>query len=253
MTSEIFFVPPRTSANSLTARHLRPNPTSSNHLTAMQALTFPTSFLPLSSYQSLRTPSNQTSPSRSFPRPHATRNWLTAPYLRATIQSLITLHSTTAIFSPLLHHCNPQKTMFRRLRQSAGQASKIAWLEDQENNQDEWRRTKRKKNEAANFTGTWRLNASESDSLWFICHKLGCPMYVLALFSMTCNRVWSNQMASSLKTYQAAATSLKSAPADRTLVLMDSRMLTMPINHIKVRSSCVSSDPPHGHKLVTGT
>ena len=68
--------------------------------------------------------------------------------------------------------------MFRRLRQSAGQASKIAWLEDQENNQDEWRRTKRKKNEAANFTGTWRLNASESDSLWFICHKLGCPMYV---------------------------------------------------------------------------
>ena len=32
------------------------------------------------------------------------------------------------------------------------------------------------RSEVPNFTGTWRLR--KSDSLWFMCKKLGCPLYV---------------------------------------------------------------------------
>ena len=169
----------------------------------MHSLTFSTSFLPLNSFYQSRSFTTTTSQTRRpYPSPHHTNNtWLkTAPYLHATIQRLVaTVHertasATTAIFSP---YYNPQKNMFRRLRQSAGQASNQAWLEDQERNKDEWKRriTKNnnkaaRKNKArskennetsptqANFTGSWRLNSLESDSLWSVCRKLGCPWFV---------------------------------------------------------------------------
>ena len=87
------------------------------------------------------------------------------PFTRLFSNSKCTLPSCCLVFQP-------RKTMFRRLRQSAGQASAEAWLEDQATNKDEWkRRNNREKDTAsqANFTGTWRLNSSESDSLWSMC------------------------------------------------------------------------------------
>ena len=95
--------------------------------------------------------------------------------------SFTRLFSNSMCKLPLFPRYNPQKTMFRRLRQSAEQASTAAWAEDQATDKDEWKRRHNNGKDTAsqaNFTGTWRLNASESDSLWTVCAKLGCPWFV---------------------------------------------------------------------------
>lgn len=93
------------------------------------------------------------------------------------VQEIAHVRSTQGVQHTHAQSVQPPVTV-SQLRQAAEHASKAAWEKDQEEDGYAVAATTTTPGTALNFTGRWRLNPAESDSIWSICSKLGAPYYV---------------------------------------------------------------------------